>query len=750
VSWGYRDIFADAIEELFRQGCLGPQRSRVTGKFFELLRRSDRMCFDHVLHQFLGALNPANRWIMDLPGIFGELVDLGGSLAGSRLYCGIRFFETLAAGGMGGSPRELRQCLQWLQRLRKIDEDLAMAFLAGYRRLCRRLRARELERYVDVALEMHRGNPENACAFLRGELVSCESYILSLTRECRLTDVAGPLRALLQALTGEPCEVADLGGLDSDELLGRGTRTLTVEGRLYLPVSVRRFDKARANRDWYMLCGVVAAALLLEDSFPRVHGHPRYPTCASMTDGSTGRVNLLQVLEFTRVLRRACRRWPGARRLIALGVHSELGTAAADRPERLLADVLDDRVRTPVVEGLRRLADGCVNCFDSAGRLDDAPARAALEAYPAMERDLLRPVEFISDAMFPVHRSAPPAEERVAGLQAAARRNLSEGELPQRSVWTERESGAASGDEETTAAGTPAADFIYDEWDYRQNDYRQGWCHVYQSRLPAATGAAPQNSWLEEAKRVRGVFERLRPALTRREKRLSDGDAIDADRLLLHLVERCREPSPPARFYERPLLHQRDLAVLILVDISGSTGEQPDGHSSVLEIEKQAAIILGHGLAALGDRFAVCGFASNGREKCEYLLFKEFGDQWSDHAVARIMSAWPRSGTRIGPALRHSGRLLAQVEARQRLLIIVTDGKPMDAGYDHVTRYAQHDVRMACEENTRRDVHTFAISTEENSLADMEIMFPRRRFAILPDIRLLPRVLPQMYLRLTL
>ena len=81
--------------------------------------------------------------------------------------------------------------------------------------------------------------------------------------------------------------------------------------------------------------------------------------------------------------------------------------------------------------------------------------------------------------------------------------------------------------------------------------------------------------------------------------------------------------------------------------------------------------------------------------------------------------------------------------------MLVTDGKPMDTGYDPETRHAQHDVRMACQENARRGICTFGISTEQNTAADMEIMFPRRRFAILPDIRALPRVLPKLYVRLT-
>jgi nitric oxide reductase activation protein len=207
------------------------------------------------------------------------------------------------------------------------------------------------------------------------------------------------------------------------------------------------------------------------------------------------------------------------------------------------------------------------------------------------------------------------------------------------------------------------------------------------------------------------------------------------------------------RFYEKPHIRHRDLAVLLLLDVSGSTGETLEGPPShaekVLDVEKQAAVILGQGLWSLGDRFAVCGFSSNGPQRCDFLEFKGFDDDWPE-SIGRILSAWPRSSTRIGPALRHAGWLLSRQPHRQRLILLVTDGKPQDQGYDPNTRYAQHDVRMACEENTRKDIHTFAISTEENSLADMEIMFPRRRFVILPSIDQLPRILPKLYLRLTL
>ena len=77
------------------------------------------------------------------------------------------------------------------------------------------------------------------------------------------------------------------------------------------------------------------------------------------------------------------------------------------------------------------------------------------------------------------------------------------------------------------------------------------------------------------------------------------------------------------------------------------------------------------------------------------------------------------------------------------------DGKPQDTGYDPATRYAQYDVRMACHECERHDINVVCISTLENTRSDMEIMFPRRRFIILPHIEELPQVLPRLYVKLT-
>jgi nitric oxide reductase activation protein len=221
------------------------------------------------------------------------------------------------------------------------------------------------------------------------------------------------------------------------------------------------------------------------------------------------------------------------------------------------------------------------------------------------------------------------------------------------------------------------------------------------------------------------------------------------------------------RFYEKPLITQRDLAVSILLDVSGSTAEECDESPltgeeprtgdfaeettsrTVLEVEKEAAFVLATGLGELGDTFSLYGFTGNGRRNCVFYTFKEFDEDWSEDTLQHLMGAAPGSATRIGAALRHAGSKLSERPQKTRLLMLITDGKPCDQGYDTESHYAQHDIHTACQENRREGIHTFCVTTTDNPPSDMELMFPGGRYLILKDIRRLPEVLSRLYLRLT-
>jgi hypothetical protein len=750
ITWGYRDIFARSIEELFAQDCLGPKRQDVTRTFFELLKQADQACFDHVLRQFLGSLNPQNRWIMNLPALFADFVECGAALGQQRLYEGMRFFQRFANGALGSCPAEVRFSLDRINELRRDDSALAMAFLDGLPLLRERMARPEIDRYLDVARQIHHADAERGYAFMRGELASCEEYIRSITREARLQDCGPSLERFLLALTGEQWTLQDLGELDSDDLLERNAQVVCVQGNLYLPRSIRWFDRAGDNRNAYRLMSILAAACWGANSFPRIHGHAQYQTCATLAGQDPWRENLFLLVESLRVCRWAVQHWPGARRLIEWGLAREAEQPGGDIAAILQQAGLTAGESSPGLEPLCRVADESVNCFDTAGRLSELWAEPC-KADGRIARSPLRPCSFLPDFLFPMSFSSPPPGDVIADLKDAAQPGAADPNTPPEQGATSSEDGSSSQQPDTTpqdGKAAAAAD-LYDEWDVHQNDYRPRWCQVRMARPEAAQPIRLDDHWMDQARQVRTMFERLKPDLARREKYLAEGDDINTDRLVEYLVDRRHQPCPPVQFYEKPLIQHRDLAVLVLLDLSGSTG-QDEPRGKVLDVEKQTAVVLGEGLESLGDRFAVCGFSSHGRQQCDFLMFKSFQDAWSPEAIGRLLSAWPRNSTRIGPALRHAGFLLAQEPHRQRLILLVTDGKPMDEGYDPNTGYAQHDVRMACEENEKHEIRTFAISTDENTQADMQLMFPRRRFLILPGLDNLPRMLPEFYLKLTL
>jgi len=752
VCWGYRDIFARTLKGLFARGAIGENRPGVTNAFFSLMRCAEQQHFDYVLKEFLSSLNPRTAWMMELPGIFAEVTETGRELAEVKLHYGISYFRILGEGGFGSTPGQVRYLVTMLKRLRAVDEDLAMAFLSGYGKLSAQLEPSEIDVYVKRGLRAFHQNARTGLRFMEGSLKTSDLVIRSLTREARLEDLAGPLAALLRALVGYEVEIADLSRLDSDELIERGTRMVCMSRWLYLPSRIRDFETVAQNRNWYRLCGVVAAGMLSMDSFSRIQGHPGYATCVDLVGGDMLRLNCFQILEYVRVLRGIRRRWPGARRLLDFGMATELAIAAAQSPaDRLFFDLLQGPDRADDVRAkLLSLADASINAFDTVALMTPELISEVLVAYPGLDVWPLRTFVTLPDFLYPGEVSRPPNDSLVADLkhQAELQQQRRQGEDDE--ARQQRISGTAdqaNQDEDQSEERGIAAAYVYDEWSQDESDYYQNYCCVYEKRPPVrAAGDLPADV-VALARRTRRVFEMLRPELSK-EKYLPDGDEINVDLLTEFLVQRRQEPAPRVNFYDKPHHNRRDLATLILLDVSGSTGSEV-ARLKTIEIEKRAALILGHGLASLGDQFAICGFSGNGREQCEFFIYKRFEDAWDRQAIGSVLAAHPRSATRIGAAIRHAGYRLSSVAARQRLILLITDGKPMDSGYDPNTRYAQYDVRMACEENRRRGIHTFCISTDDNSLADMEIMFPEHRYVILPDVGRLPRVLPRLYVKLT-
>lgn len=748
VCWGYRSLFENTLQQLLDSGAIGGGNAESTRRLFDMLGRADRSSYDHVLKELLTALNPSTRWILDLPGVFGDVVDLGRRLSERRIHFGIAFFELLGSGSLGRSPNEMRTMVNVCNRLMQEDPEYALAFARGFERLRDRLADEEIDLFVAHGARMRSMDTQTRLAYYACDSKAAENVIRSITRECRLDDVSRQLSALVRAIVGYDVEIDHLGNLDSDDLIERGTTFVCLARWCYFPVSIRAFDRVEANRDWYRLLAVVSAAMIARNSLPRVHGEPGVHTVADLTGPGTARQNLTVIVEYARVIDWVRREWPGARRLIDLGIRTDFSAEpATGAAERLLEELIDS---THAGDGhrhadLRRIVRSSVNVIDTVQLLTDE----VVEAYAELDNRRIRAFRFLPDFFYPAHVEPAPNEAMVADLHAQAdeAQRHREGEDGESSPHARSRDGDRHTGENAEEAALDAT-FLYDEWDHARGRYHEDYCRLQELVPDAGESSRLVTRVSEQAKRVRRVFENIKPELARKEKFLQEGDEINTDLLYDYLIDTHHEPSPRVRFYERPRIQTRDLAVLILLDTSGSTSDT-HGDATILDMEKEATTILAEALDSLGDRFEIGGFTTRGPENCDYLLFKSIDDDWDDETARRLDRARPANSTRMGVSLRHAGWRLSSVEARQRLIIVITDGRPMDDRYSPETRYAQYDVRMACEENERRDIRTFAISTEENSFADMEIMFPHHRFSILRDMRDLPVVLPRLYVRLT-
>ncbi|MCF3641720.1 nitric oxide reductase activation protein NorD [Rhizobium sp. TRM95111] len=283
----------------------------------------------------------------------------------------------------------------------------------------------------------------------------------------------------------------------------------------------------------------------------------------------------------------------------------------------------------------------------------------------------------------------------------------------------------------------------YPEWDFRTDSYLPDHCRVLASPVPG-TAAVPKVDAETKSliRRVRRQFELLRP---RREMLRAQLDGMELD---LDAVVRARsdlaaggQSSDRIHLMSRPQAH--DLAVTILVDVSLSTDAWFDNRR-VLDVEKEALLVLAHGLAACGDSHSILTFTSRRRSWVRVETVKDFGEPMGRSVEARIAALKPGFYTRIGPAIRHAAAKLREQPNRRKLLLLLTDGKPNDV--DHYEgRFALEDSRRAVTEARRTGVSVFGVTVDREAQAYVPAMFGRNGYAIVSNIARLPAALPAIY-----
>lgn len=203
-----------------------------------------------------------------------------------------------------------------------------------------------------------------------------------------------------------------------------------------------------------------------------------------------------------------------------------------------------------------------------------------------------------------------------------------------------------------------------------------------------------------------------------------------------------------AGIYLAQVQKERDLACLILADLSLSTDAHVSDSQRVIDVVRDSLLLLGEALSATGDRFAMLGFSSLKRSHVRCHALKGFATPFDASARGRIAALRPGYYTRIGAAIRHATNLLAEQPATVRLLLILSDGKPHDIDV-YEGRYGIEDTRMSIIEARRAGIRPFCVTIDREGIDYLPHVFGPAGFAVLRKPEDLPRRLPLLYAQLT-
>lgn len=287
----------------------------------------------------------------------------------------------------------------------------------------------------------------------------------------------------------------------------------------------------------------------------------------------------------------------------------------------------------------------------------------------------------------------------------------------------------------------------YDEWDLKTRSYKKAWCTVYPTALQRrdprwANAAMARNRRVIDDVLRRVHIQRARLAPQRRQR---DGDHVDLDAMVQHLADlrAGREDAP--KLYTRRARLAHHVATTVLLDLSLSSDAWVDDRR-VLDVSREAVLVLGEVAEKLGDEVRVIAFASHTRNKCRVFDVRRWGESWSI-ARARLGALVPQGYTRIGPALRYAIDEVCLPDAQRRLVLMITDGKPTD--YDRYEgAHGIEDVRQAVREASRRGVWVHGLTVDTVARGYFPAMLGAGHWEILPRITALPEALASVYARM--
>lgn len=335
-----------------------------------------------------------------------------------------------------------------------------------------------------------------------------------------------------------------------------------------------------------------------------------------------------------------------------------------------------------------------------------------------------------------------PSEEFADALSELPEARLVRTPTPAKEVLLSDDPVDRTGPPLAETALNEAKTLHYPEWDYRINAYHHPGVTVH--LLPTAHGP---EAWVEKTLNryrsmldtIRRRFEMLQAERVWLRRRL-DGDEVDIDAWTEARADaRAGLPMPDA-LYRQQRRQRRNIAIVLLVDVSGSTDSYLGHSRRIIDVEREALLLVAIALQHMGEPYAIQAFSGDGPNGVTVSTLKRFSEAHSREVALRIASLEPQHYTRTGAALRHATSELMREPAEHRLLLLLSDGKPNDADV-YEGRYGVEDTRRAVEEAKVQGVNPFCLTIDRQAAAYLPKIFGAGQYALLSRPAELPTVL---------
>jgi hypothetical protein len=690
-----------------------------------------------------------------LPGIVGVSLSIVQRADAHALDA---FLDTL--------PQAYRRLIQpgamhgYLELIDELSELAPQALVPVFERVGRLLDHLSLDglrRWSLLGVQSHTRDEAQQSAWFRLESRDAQAILRAASEGTLFNDVERRLGFYLRALWATGFELRAVSRMQPGR---RGNRVSIVDGAIRMPQAFEPFP-GQSGATLYRAAAAHAAAHL-------AYSTQRFP----LRGLRPIQIALVSLIEDARVEQLAIAQLPGLRRLwlpfhVALPGLAVSAVSLMARLTRALIDPGYEDDNAFVAKGRRMFADASHRFGDPlisreignllGNALGQMRVRFNFQAYviePLYRDDNL----FLWDMG---DARQQPSEDQETIHQAVKLEQQDGGEQTDAQLEDDESSGGepdksqlepARLDEAAAIEAAFAQPFLYDEWDYLIGLDRPGWCTLFEK--PAAMGDAHQIDEVlrrneETLNRLTSLIKAVQVQRPLRLRKQLEGDRLDLDASIEATIDLRTGRTPDPRVHQRLGRNNRDLAVLVLLDLSQSTNDWvPSAGTSVLNLAREATALVAHAMDQLGDDFAIHGFDSNGRHDVEYYRFKDFEEPYGEQARARLAGMRGQLSTRMGTAVRHAGRFLRGRHSAHRLILLLTDGEPHDIDV-HDKQYLVFDTRRAVEDQRRIGISTFCLSLDPGADQYVTRIFGARNYMVLDQLRRLPEKLPALYLRLT-